>query len=642
MPIQHINRSLTTRAPRNNDTWLPKYPNPPDFRFDYFKLLDKAPSGLADLPTISARKKVAIVGAGCAGMCAARELYRCGLDITIYEASDRIGGRLYTKKNPSDASQTGMEMGAMRMPFFNMPENKNCILAYYLFGEQEPDRQAMHAQFPNPGSVDPSAYTGIYLNDGRGTNVNQDQIEMIRWENNKDPQNTDIALIGKQVNEFVGYFEHQISPIYVKETNDWDKLWDKIVAHYGNMTFDDLVMEPMVKTDCIKTGNFGGFGLNTEQARLLYTIGTGDGSWGAFYSVSALWFIRCTMFGFGGKDLQTIIGLSNADKLPFYNERVEDSLGYTIPSPTYKGIQSLVEYLYFCRAPNSAQSLHESDSVRLFLNSPVQSIENISEKNQIAVTTTQVGTEAYDHVFITSTQWASQMSFRLENFTPKQIPPSKIVAEHTQHNIASCKLFFPLKEKYWVKPGNTIPQVIVTDTFLQDCYALSWDTSDADNGVILASYTWEDDALKVLPFDKDDLSKKVLGELKRITKQTLNTDITEYIDMTKPVMLQWITQPSYIGCSKLYRQRDESLNEIDLSYNQDYSEHSNLYFVGENYSVEGGWTEPALRSALDGVIHLLNNLGATFKVDGFDFNRDYPKRGKIEEGEDQKCRCIIS
>ena len=52
--------------------------------------------------------------------------------------------------------------------------------------------------------------------------------------------------------------------------------------------------------------------------------------------------------------------------------------------------------------------------------------------------------------------------------------------------------------------------------------------------------------------------------------------------------------------------------------------HTRIYFAGEGFSVEGGWTEPALRGALDAVVHLIDNSGGTF-VAGFDFNADYPR-----------------
>ena len=105
----------------------------------------------------------------------------------------------------------------------------------------------------------------------------------------------------------------------------------------------------------------------------------------------------------------------------------------------------------------------------------------------------------------------------------------------------------------------------------------------------------------------------------------LGQDITEYIDKAKPVMIQWIKQATYIGCAKLYRAENEAGNQLDLSYNQQYGKKSCLYFAGENYGVEGGWTEPALRSGMDCVLHMLHHAGAKFKDGGFDFAVDYPK-----------------
>jgi len=46
------------------------------------------------------RADVAVVGAGVAGLAAARELRRRGLTVVVLEARDRIGGRIFTLRDP--------------------------------------------------------------------------------------------------------------------------------------------------------------------------------------------------------------------------------------------------------------------------------------------------------------------------------------------------------------------------------------------------------------------------------------------------------------------------------------------------------------------------------------------------------------
>ena len=53
---------------------------------------------------------VIVVGAGAAGLAAAVELARAGLSVTILEARDRIGGRMFTLRDP--VYQAPIEMGA--------------------------------------------------------------------------------------------------------------------------------------------------------------------------------------------------------------------------------------------------------------------------------------------------------------------------------------------------------------------------------------------------------------------------------------------------------------------------------------------------------------------------------------------------
>ena len=53
----------------------------------------------------SGSDRVVVVGAGLAGLTAAYELGRAGFDVTVLEARDRIGGRVYTIRDPFRSGQ---------------------------------------------------------------------------------------------------------------------------------------------------------------------------------------------------------------------------------------------------------------------------------------------------------------------------------------------------------------------------------------------------------------------------------------------------------------------------------------------------------------------------------------------------------
>lgn len=69
------------------------------------------------IPRTGTARDVAVVGAGVAGLVAAALLSQAGHRVTIYEASQRIGGRIYTVREPFTHGFYG-EAGAMRLPSF--------------------------------------------------------------------------------------------------------------------------------------------------------------------------------------------------------------------------------------------------------------------------------------------------------------------------------------------------------------------------------------------------------------------------------------------------------------------------------------------------------------------------------------------
>src|SRR5947209_3106213 len=90
------------------------YVDTPNFAYNVW--LDGLLLGIGSLPIPA--PKIAIIGGGVSGLCAAYELGRVGYEVSLFEATDRVGGRCYSYSfaNSATPSDDIIELGAMRFP----------------------------------------------------------------------------------------------------------------------------------------------------------------------------------------------------------------------------------------------------------------------------------------------------------------------------------------------------------------------------------------------------------------------------------------------------------------------------------------------------------------------------------------------
>ncbi|WP_152974899.1 flavin monoamine oxidase family protein [Pseudomonas sp. RIT-PI-q] len=615
--------------------WAGRFPNPPDLCFDYRALIEQE-HGIAK--ATNPTHKICIIGAGVTGLTAARELYRCGFtNVTLIEQSTRIGGRHLTVhgSHPIKESHTPFEMGAMRLPFFNRenepPKEGRSLMAYYAKAFD-----LALSDFPNPGSQWVSS-TGIYLQEGSlGGRADPHMLIWTNEDGSTPPPDEALQTVYAKWKAFAARMTRQIAPIYA--TQEWETVWAAIVERYERVSFRDLVCMPVLQTWNKETpGDFGGVGMTSHESTLFYSIGIGDGSWGAFYDVCSLYPLRTAIFGFSSR-LQLIHGRVGVcgEPLPapyLHSDAVLDAKGLPFDSPRYIGLAALDECLLFMNSDSARASFYEHCLERgdgFYTDSSVSKLKKLDDQKIRVYYTwkfsqpcqSQELFDDFDAVIMTLPSWLIETGIRLENFNQQMLPFAMINAYKTAHWETSCKVYAPLSKSF-LSSNTRIPQAIVTDSFIHDVYSYRYNERYPYDCILL-SYTWEDDATKLALFNDQELVAKCVEELDRILMNSANIQerISPYIQTEQALVQRWMTDRNALGCAKLYRPGTYYDAVSLMKYNRDFSHLSGLYFSGESFSVDAGWTEPCFRGAVDAVIHICNKTAAVFNG-GFCMS-DYP------------------
>jgi len=226
----------------------------PDNPFDYNALVNH-PKGIGNIPDGKKGTKIAVIGAGCAGLCAAWELMKLGLHPVIYESdknpdnTPRIGGRAYTWKFPGDPKALA-ELGAMRIP----PIHKTITGYMDKFGID------YSQPFPDPLIVPTTLY--------------------FKGKKYYIPMGGSLPAPIKKANTA---WKQLIDPMVEKMAEVWDnpylrhQQWQNFVQKFKNKSFFQVLCNQ---------------GLSREEISLFGSLGLGTGGFDSVFPVSFLEIFR--------------------------------------------------------------------------------------------------------------------------------------------------------------------------------------------------------------------------------------------------------------------------------------------------------------------------------------------------------------
>lgn len=515
-----------------------------DVLYDYLSLLKE--KALCELPRELHGTEVAIVGAGPAGMLAAHELLKMGIKPVIYEASNRIGGRLYSKhfEHIQDKVQPFAELGAMRIP-----KSSNIFLHYANKMGLE-----THMQFPSPGIVNA---TILYKN------------ELYDWKANHLPPSP--------FKEIKFLWESFIYPIVAQIHAEWEqgnveevrKLWQQQIDRYKDKSSYQVLKE----ISPLQT---------SEQINLFGVIGFGGGGFSPFFNLGFLEILR------------------------FAVNRYFDDL-VLFPNGITEFIEKL--YRLPIHSEVCQTSLSECDCLKLN-SPVVLLDYNVESKNPIIIYKDEKNIKhraEYRAVIFTGSIPAAQL-INMTGPTQSNVFLFNDKVRQAIRNspmLVSSKTFICTKTKFW--KDKNMPQCILTDDLPRATYFL--DYPQINHGVICMSYTWGVDSLKLHAVDPKDriiifkrvleqVSKEFNKELEPLNDEVINIDWInqKYQNGTCSVFIPGIDMEQ----KDLFFQYQSSLSQEDKG----------VYLAGDTISWSSGWAEGALYSSLNAVYAVAKRLGA--------------------------------
>ncbi|MEU9817873.1 flavin monoamine oxidase family protein [Pseudonocardia alni] len=425
----------------------------PDFPFPYDDWLTH-PAGLGRVPPDRLGTEVVVVGAGIAGLVAAYELMRIGLQPVVYESS-HLGGRL--RSQPFEgADGIVAELGGMRFP------RSSTAFHHYVDLLGLPT-----APFPNP-LTEAAGSTVIDLH-GR-TYYGRTLADL-------PPFFTEVAdAWASALEEGAGFTDLQ-QAIRERDVGRIRALWAELVEVWDDRTFYDFVSTSKAFSD-----------LSFAHREAFGQVGFGTGGWDSDFPNSMLEILRVVLTGCDDDQLLVVGGV----------EQVPQGLWTRTPD-------DLVHW----PAGTSLSSLHGGGT------RPGVARLHRLDADTIRVTDVYGGTRDVPAVLTTCQSWL--LSTQIDTDESLFGQEVWMALDRTRY-MQSTKTFVMVDRPFWrdVDPatGREVMSTTLTDRLTRSTYL--FDNGPDRPGVICLSYSWMSDSLKMLPYPVEKRVELALGALRKI------------------------------------------------------------------------------------------------------------------------------
>ncbi len=519
-----------------------------DILYDHVGYLENNGGVIGKSNSMSGRS-VGIVGAGPAGLVAAHQLTQLGASVTVFESSNRVGGRVRSDRPAGSNDGAIFEMGAMRVP----PSER-------IFGYYAKQVGMSHQPFPDPGK--PNVPTKIVF-------------QNVAYDYSASSPPPMFKNVSDGWGAFVSMLETNVGNL-LKDCTDFDQAqqaWQKLIYQptgagpeqsYSLISFYQGLVQAFVEN----ASQFNCTPWTEKDFALFGALGLGSGGFGPLYQVNFAELCRLVVNGLESDQQLYVNGL---DALPKWLE----------------------------------QQLNQPVS----FNTTVTGVYGATGGNQVQIESVGAGgaTVAYfDAAIVATTNRSMQIDMGITESArgPLDFPDDVNSSLRELHLMNSSKLFVLTKTKFW---GNGIPQNIQTDGLVRGLYCL--DYPNTNHGVVLVSYTWGDDSTKLIAIkDPAERLNILLQSLEGIDpeidkfvavlrSEQVHKDPKDPKKKLFPQMIDWQEEEHYYGAFKLNYPGQDGRNQS--TYYQYQNPDRKVILAGDSVGWCGGWIEGALQTGMN-------------------------------------------